>query len=139
MTDAAEHEVRAAVTAALDEFIERYVVRFPHLEAVFDPDWRSPCEIGEPYPDERGERRVRWRPLRRQRPMQSQRPPTRTGCVCSWFPPRMRARPPWSDQHRAAGEGDYLGITLEKQRAPGGRGVARGRWGPGPGQATTGW
>lgn len=65
MTDPAAHDVRAAVAAALDDFVDRYVTRFPLLEAVFDPDWRSPCEIGEPYPDERGERRVRWRPLRR--------------------------------------------------------------------------
>ncbi|HEX7037658.1 MAG TPA: SecY-interacting protein Syd [Pseudomonadales bacterium] len=64
MTGAA-HDVRAAVEAALDDFVDRYVAAFPQLEAMFDPDWRSPCEIGAPYPDEQGEQRVRWRPRRR--------------------------------------------------------------------------
>ena len=31
----------------------------------FDPQWRSPCEIGEPWNDEHGEQRIAWRPVKR--------------------------------------------------------------------------
>lgn len=57
------------VVAALDAFVTRYLEAFPHLEEPFDPDWRSPCERDEPYLDARGERRVAWRPLRREPPV----------------------------------------------------------------------
>lgn len=53
------------VGAALDAFIERYVAAHPRLDEPFDPAWRSPCELGEPYLDRGGERRVSWQPLRR--------------------------------------------------------------------------
>ncbi len=55
---------RHPVGAALDAFVARYLERYPSLEDVFDPQWRSPCETGEPYAAD-GEHRVPWRPLRR--------------------------------------------------------------------------
>jgi SecY interacting protein Syd len=52
------------VVAALGAFIERYVEQFPTLIDAFDAEWRSPCEIGEPF-ERDGEARIAWRPLRR--------------------------------------------------------------------------
>jgi SecY interacting protein Syd len=51
--------------AALDRFVARYLQRYPRLEDACDADWRSPCEVGEPYRDAQGNRQVAWRPLRR--------------------------------------------------------------------------
>lgn len=56
---------QSAVIAALDAFIERSLERFPRLEDTFDPEWPSLCEIGEPFLDAAGQRRVAWRPRRR--------------------------------------------------------------------------
>lgn len=53
------------VEAALDRFVADSLARYPRLEDYFDPDWRSPCELGEPYLDAQGSRRVAWQPLRR--------------------------------------------------------------------------
>jgi len=55
------------VAAALAGFVDRYVESYPHLVDPFDPEWRSPCEIGEPFPLEgrNGEQQIAWRPLRR--------------------------------------------------------------------------
>jgi SecY interacting protein Syd len=53
------------VATALDRFVASYQQRFPRLDEVFEPEWRSPCEIGEPYLDATGNRRIAWRPLRR--------------------------------------------------------------------------
>jgi SecY interacting protein Syd len=53
------------VTEALDAFVARYLTRYPRLEDYFDPEWRSPCELGEPYRDADGEQRVAWQPVRR--------------------------------------------------------------------------
>lgn len=55
-----------AVAAALDAFIQRSLETFPRLEDYHDPKWRSPCEIAEPYLDDQGERRVLWKPQRRE-------------------------------------------------------------------------
>jgi SecY interacting protein Syd len=63
----ADESPQPAVAAALDAFVERYLARFPHLEDRYDPEWRSPCEVGDPYLDARGKRRVAWRPMRRSR------------------------------------------------------------------------
>ncbi len=60
-----EQPIRAAVEAALDDFVDRTLTRYPRLDEPFDPEWRSPCEISEPFLDPRGERRVLWRPRRR--------------------------------------------------------------------------
>ncbi|MDZ7669202.1 MAG: SecY-interacting protein [Gammaproteobacteria bacterium] len=54
------------VSAALDAFIERYLEAFPRLEDFHDPQWRSTCEIAEPYLDAQGEHRVLWLPQRRE-------------------------------------------------------------------------
>lgn len=56
---------RASVEAELDRFVDRYLERYPRLEEIHDPEWRSPCETGEPFLDAQGERRVLWRPVRR--------------------------------------------------------------------------
>ena len=53
------------MAAALDAFVVRTLEQFPRLEDVYDPHWRSPCEIDEPFLDAHGERRVAWRPKRR--------------------------------------------------------------------------
>jgi SecY interacting protein Syd len=50
------------VREALDDFVDHTLKSYPDLEVAFDPDWRSPCEIGEPYLRE-GEQRIAWRPL----------------------------------------------------------------------------
>jgi SecY interacting protein Syd len=51
------------VAAALDRLIERYRRFFPVLEADYDPQWRSPCELADGAGAAHG--RVRWEPLRR--------------------------------------------------------------------------
>ena len=60
-----------SVTESLAHFVEHHLKAWPELEAPFDPAWRSPCEIGEPYsrqPDDGsgnpGEL-IRWRPVKR--------------------------------------------------------------------------
>jgi SecY interacting protein Syd len=53
------------VAAELDAFVARYVADFPSLVDPFDPQWRSPCETGEPYESADGVEVVPWRPLRR--------------------------------------------------------------------------
>lgn len=53
------------VAGELDAFVARYVEDFPDLADPFDPQWRSPCEIGEPYESADGIELVPWRPLRR--------------------------------------------------------------------------
>ena len=50
----------SAVVAALDALVERVVAAGP-LYTEHDPDWPSPCELGEPD----AEGRVRWEPVRR--------------------------------------------------------------------------
>jgi SecY interacting protein Syd len=55
-----------AVRAALSEFVEHYLLSYPELETPFDPTWRSPCELGEPFRLGEDEiERIRWRPLPR--------------------------------------------------------------------------
>lgn len=53
------------VASELDAFVERYVQQYPELVDPFDPQWRSPCETGEPFTAGDDERCVSWRPLRR--------------------------------------------------------------------------
>ncbi len=60
-----DEPAQTAVGAALDQFVARTLEQFPRLEESYDPEWRSPCESGEPFPDEHGELRVLWRPTRR--------------------------------------------------------------------------
>jgi len=54
-----------SVGQALAEFVAHYTKTYPVLEEAFDPEWRSPCELGEPYADAGGIRRIRWEPLPR--------------------------------------------------------------------------
>lgn len=60
MTGCEAHPVREA----LDAFVSHTIKTYPDLEAPFDPDWRSPAEIGLPYKVEDGER-VAWQPTPR--------------------------------------------------------------------------
>ncbi len=53
------------VSDTLRRFVDLYVHAYPDLTEVFDPDWRSPCEVDEPYPGPGGVEVVRWRPVRR--------------------------------------------------------------------------
>jgi len=53
-----------SVSDALDRFMTHTLLSYPDLRAPFDPDWRSPCEIGEPFDTDQG-RLIAWRPLRR--------------------------------------------------------------------------
>ena len=60
MTRREAHPVREA----LDAFVSHTIKTYPDLEAPFDPDWRSPAEIGLPYKVEDGER-IAWQPTPR--------------------------------------------------------------------------
>ena len=53
------------VVAALDSFVARYLERVPNLHEIHDPAWPSPCEVGEPWLGDGGERHIRWQPTRR--------------------------------------------------------------------------
>ena len=53
------------VSVALGRFVDRYVAVYPDLLEPFDPEWRSPCEIGEPFAGASGHRVIRWQPARR--------------------------------------------------------------------------
>ena len=50
--------------AALERFVARYLARYPTLYDRYDPEWRSPCETGQPL-DRDGESVVPWRPAQR--------------------------------------------------------------------------
>jgi SecY interacting protein Syd len=53
------------VASELDAFVERYLQQYPELVDPFDPQWRSPCEIGEPFTSGDDVRCASWRPLHR--------------------------------------------------------------------------
>lgn len=53
------------VATALDRFVASYLERYPHLEDAYDPEWPSPCQLGEPFRDANDEPRVLWQPVRR--------------------------------------------------------------------------
>ena len=52
------------VRDALDAFISHTLLAYPDLRAPFDPDWRSPCELGEPIEYDDGAQ-IAWRPVAR--------------------------------------------------------------------------
>ena len=60
-----------SVAESLAQFVDHHQKAWPELEAPFDPAWRSPCEIGDPYTRQPGNDAgdapsfIRWRPLRR--------------------------------------------------------------------------
>ena len=53
------------VTDTLAGFVSRYLAAFPDLYEVFDADWRSPCEVGDPVVRPGGIEVVRWQPVAR--------------------------------------------------------------------------
>lgn len=53
------------VARVLQEFVTRYTDEFPELYEVHDPEWRSPCEVGEPHAWPDGTQVVRWHPVAR--------------------------------------------------------------------------
>jgi SecY interacting protein Syd len=53
------------VDAALDAFVANYLAQYPVLVDPFDREWRSPCEVGEPFHSADGVEVVEWRPVRR--------------------------------------------------------------------------
>ena len=55
----------ADVSAALDNFIGAYLAEFPDLREIHDPQWRSPCEDGQPFRLQTGLEVIRWLPLKR--------------------------------------------------------------------------
>lgn len=54
-----------SVETSLARFVSHYVETYPRLTEIFDPDWRSPCEAGQPFRDEAGITRIPWQPRRR--------------------------------------------------------------------------
>lgn len=52
------------VSEALADFMNHTLKSYPDLRAPFDPDWRSPCEIGAPIETEQGPL-IAWQPLAR--------------------------------------------------------------------------
>ncbi len=59
-----------SVTSALDDFVAQMLQSYPRLARWHDAEWPSPCEYGEPFLDDQGERLTLWRPVRRARPQQ---------------------------------------------------------------------
>jgi SecY interacting protein Syd len=56
------------VRQALAQFVSDYRRSYPQLSEVFDPGWRSPCELGQPFtrPEEPGSTEyILWEPLAR--------------------------------------------------------------------------
>lgn len=53
------------VANVLKGFVARYTDEFPDLYEIHDPQWRSPCEVGEPHAWPDGTQVVRWRPVAR--------------------------------------------------------------------------
>ena len=53
-----------SVESALAEFLDHTQKAYPDLRAPYDPDWRSPCEIGEPFETDEG-LLISWRPKNR--------------------------------------------------------------------------
>ncbi len=52
------------VGEALAEFMDHTLKTYPDLRAPFDPDWRSACEVGEPFETDAGTV-IAWRPVPR--------------------------------------------------------------------------
>ncbi len=52
------------VETALCEFVLHYQKTYPRLVEAFDPQWRSPCELGSPFIGDDGIERILWQPLK---------------------------------------------------------------------------
>ena len=56
-----------AVTAALADLMQRIQEAYGPLQVEYDPQWRSPCEMGEPFAGiADGQQIVCWQPTARQ-------------------------------------------------------------------------
>ena len=53
------------VAVELGAFVDRYLARYPELADPFDPQWRSPCELGEPRQSADGVPVISWHPVKR--------------------------------------------------------------------------
>jgi len=53
------------VETILDRLMKEYESTRGPLEIDFDPDWRSPCEIGKENTNKRGNPRIAWTPTKR--------------------------------------------------------------------------
>jgi len=53
-----------SVERALCDFVSAYQKSYPRLLEAFDPQWRSPCELGSPFVGEDGIERILWQPLK---------------------------------------------------------------------------
>ncbi len=53
------------LSAALDTFFDHYTKSFEALVTPHDPQWPSPCEIGEPFTQADGQSYIHWQPIRR--------------------------------------------------------------------------
>ena len=49
----------------IDTFFDHYAKSHTRLLTPHDPEWPSPCEIGEPFTDEQGKQLIEWQPVKR--------------------------------------------------------------------------
>jgi SecY interacting protein Syd len=49
----------------IDTFFEHYHKSFESLATPHDPQWPSPCEIGDPWTDDQGDAWIKWQPVPR--------------------------------------------------------------------------
>lgn len=54
-----------SVEASLEQFVSHYLKTYPTLTEIYDAQWRSPCERGQPFDDESGTRLISWQPAPR--------------------------------------------------------------------------
>lgn len=57
--------VSTDVSEVLTGFVNAYLEQYPNLYEVFDPQWRSPCEMGEPFTAGDDTQLIAWQPLAR--------------------------------------------------------------------------
>ncbi len=60
-----DNPATSGVSNALDAFVQSYLETFPRLIDRYDAQWRSPCEVGEPFESSDGIELIAWRPLQR--------------------------------------------------------------------------
>ena len=52
----------------LANFLRRHQARFPDHATEFDPEWPSPCELGQHFSDQDGQQWTRWQPIELPKP-----------------------------------------------------------------------